>query len=131
MLHSGPTSSPRSSLRVAQVVPDTAAEGPGRRFAVWVQGCPLACPGCFNPETHDPAPRQTVPVPALAREVDLQENAAKDRRRNKTGIWVAGVEMRGTSSGPQAVAFWGLAALDPSHPHLRDAVLNSAAILSR
>jgi anaerobic ribonucleoside-triphosphate reductase activating protein len=37
-------------LRVAQVVPDTEAEGPGRRFALWVQGCTLGCPGCCNPE---------------------------------------------------------------------------------
>jgi anaerobic ribonucleoside-triphosphate reductase activating protein len=37
-------------LRLAQVVSCTEAEGPGRRFAVWVQGCPLRCPGCCNPE---------------------------------------------------------------------------------
>jgi len=37
-------------LHVAQIVPDTEAEGPGRRFAVWVQGCPMRCPGCCNPE---------------------------------------------------------------------------------
>lgn len=37
-------------LRVAQAVPDTEAEGPGRRFALWVQGCTLRCPGCCNPE---------------------------------------------------------------------------------
>ncbi len=37
-------------MRVAQLVPCTEAEGPGRRFAVWVQGCPLGCPGCCNPE---------------------------------------------------------------------------------
>ena len=37
-------------LRVAQIVPDTEAEGPGRRLAVWVQGCSLRCPGCCNPE---------------------------------------------------------------------------------
>lgn len=30
----------------------TCANGPGVRFAVWVQGCTLACAGCFNPETH-------------------------------------------------------------------------------
>ncbi len=35
---------------VAQIVDDTEAEGPGRRFAIWVQGCPLRCPGCCNPE---------------------------------------------------------------------------------
>ena len=37
-------------IRVAQVVPCTEAEGPGLRFAIWVQGCPLRCPGCCNPE---------------------------------------------------------------------------------
>jgi anaerobic ribonucleoside-triphosphate reductase activating protein len=37
-------------LQVAQVVPCTEAEGPGRRFALWLQGCPLRCPGCCNPE---------------------------------------------------------------------------------
>jgi anaerobic ribonucleoside-triphosphate reductase activating protein len=37
-------------LRLAQVVSCTEAEGPGRRFAIWVQGCPLRCPGCCNPE---------------------------------------------------------------------------------
>lgn len=39
-----------ATLRVGQMVPDTEAEGPGRRFAVWVQGCPLRCADCCNPE---------------------------------------------------------------------------------
>jgi len=39
-----------SLLAVAQIVPCTEAEGPGRRFALWFQGCPLRCPGCCNPE---------------------------------------------------------------------------------
>ena len=39
-----------SALRVAMVVPRTEAEGPGLRYAVWVQGCPLRCAGCCNPE---------------------------------------------------------------------------------
>jgi anaerobic ribonucleoside-triphosphate reductase activating protein len=49
--------------RVHGVLPRTAANGPGIRFAVWSQGCTLACPGCFNPRTHraDGAER-TVPV---------------------------------------------------------------------
>jgi anaerobic ribonucleoside-triphosphate reductase activating protein len=37
-------------LQVAQIVPVTEAEGPGVRFALWFQGCPLRCPGCCNPE---------------------------------------------------------------------------------
>ncbi len=45
-----PTSDAEVVLRVAQVVPFTGAEGPGVRFALWFQGCPLRCPGCCNPE---------------------------------------------------------------------------------
>lgn len=41
---------PDAMLQIAQIVPCTEAEGPGRRFAVWFQGCPLRCPGCCNPE---------------------------------------------------------------------------------
>lgn len=49
--------------RVHGVLTRTTANGPGTRFAVWSQGCTLACPGCFNPDTHraDGAGR-TVPV---------------------------------------------------------------------
>jgi anaerobic ribonucleoside-triphosphate reductase activating protein len=39
-----------AEMRIAQIIPCTEAEGPGRRFAVWFQGCPLRCPGCCNPE---------------------------------------------------------------------------------
>lgn len=35
---------------IAQIVPCTEAEGPGKRFAIWFQGCPLRCPECCNPE---------------------------------------------------------------------------------
>jgi len=48
-LNTGLTADP-PTMRVAQVVPCTEAEGPGKRFAVWFQGCPLRCPGCCNPE---------------------------------------------------------------------------------
>src|SRR5262245_41735047 len=37
-------------LSIAQIVPVTGAEGSGKRFALWFQGCPLRCAGCCNPE---------------------------------------------------------------------------------
>ncbi|MDX1930682.1 MAG: 4Fe-4S cluster-binding domain-containing protein [Pirellulaceae bacterium] len=40
----------QTHLQIAQLVANTAAEGPGRRMAIWFQGCPLRCPGCCNPE---------------------------------------------------------------------------------
>ena len=41
-------------IRIAGTVNDSIVDGPGLRFAVFTQGCPHHCPGCQNPETHDP-----------------------------------------------------------------------------
>lgn len=40
-------------IRLAGVEPESIVDGPGYRLAVFVQGCPHACPGCHNPGTHD------------------------------------------------------------------------------
>ena len=41
-------------MRIAGVVNDSIVDGPGFRLAVFAQGCPHHCPGCHNPQTHDP-----------------------------------------------------------------------------
>jgi anaerobic ribonucleoside-triphosphate reductase activating protein len=51
-----------SLLHVAQIVPATEAEGPGRRFALWFQGCPLRCPSCCNPEMLPFQGGQAIPL---------------------------------------------------------------------
>ncbi len=40
-------------LNVAAFEPCTKVHGPGTRFALWLQGCPLRCTGCTNPEMLD------------------------------------------------------------------------------
>lgn len=54
------TVDPDPLLNVALIVPRTEAEGPGTRFALWVQGCPLRCPGCCNPEMLDDRPATSM-----------------------------------------------------------------------
>ncbi|MCA9716567.1 MAG: radical SAM protein [Myxococcales bacterium] len=56
---------PPAVLNIAAIVPCTEAEGPGRRFAIWVQGCPMRCKGCCNPEMLPFAPRDAIPVDEL------------------------------------------------------------------
>jgi anaerobic ribonucleoside-triphosphate reductase activating protein len=57
------------SVRVARVVPSTRAEGPGERFAVWVQGCTIRCSGCFNPQMWTARGGQDTDVSTLAQQV--------------------------------------------------------------
>jgi anaerobic ribonucleoside-triphosphate reductase activating protein len=51
--------------RLHSTLPRSLANGPGQRFVVWSQGCALACPGCFNPETHAGADGTTTTVGAV------------------------------------------------------------------
>jgi anaerobic ribonucleoside-triphosphate reductase activating protein len=44
-----PAERPGAELRWSRFLASTAAEGPGLRSALWVQGCSVRCPGCFNP----------------------------------------------------------------------------------
>lgn len=37
----------------ADLQPDSIVDGEGVRTVVWTQGCPHACKGCHNPQTHD------------------------------------------------------------------------------
>ncbi|MCA9651798.1 MAG: radical SAM protein [Myxococcales bacterium] len=56
-------------LNLANTLRKSAANGPGERFVVWVQGCPLACPGCWNRDTWSFGPRRVMEVDALAEEI--------------------------------------------------------------
>lgn len=56
-------------LNVARTLRRSAANGPGERFVVWVQGCPLACPGCWNPDTWSFARRDVRDVEGLVDEI--------------------------------------------------------------
>lgn len=61
-------------LNVAAWRPCTEVEGPGRRAALWVQGCDKRCPGCCNPKFLPLATKKLMPARRVA--ADLTDAAA-------------------------------------------------------
>jgi anaerobic ribonucleoside-triphosphate reductase activating protein len=49
-----------TELNLADMIRSTRCEGPGRRFALRVQGCLRRCPGCCNPEMQAIRPARIV-----------------------------------------------------------------------
>ena len=56
-------------LNLARTLRRSAANGPGERFVLWVQGCPLACEGCWNRDTWSFNPRQVRDVADVLAEI--------------------------------------------------------------
>lgn len=55
-------------FNIAHIEPSSFIYGPGERFVIWVQGCTLGCPGCWNRTMLSPRPKQLI-----ARETLLQQ----------------------------------------------------------
>ena len=53
-------------LNIAAWAEQSVANGPGERFVLWVQGCPLHCPSCFNEEYMPFVQRQRMSVDEAA-----------------------------------------------------------------
>ncbi len=57
------------TIRLHRFEPASRANGPGLRAVIWVQGCALGCPGCFNPETHAMRAGEIWPVEKLVERI--------------------------------------------------------------
>ena len=57
-------------FRLAGIVNDSIVDGPGLRLAVFFQGCPYDCPGCHNPDSHDPLGGQLADTEEICRLMD-------------------------------------------------------------
>lgn len=56
-------------LKIHAFLPLSLANGPGPRAVIWVQGCTLRCPGCFNPETHSSHGGEWLSIDDLTRRI--------------------------------------------------------------
>ena len=86
-------------MRIANTVNDSIVDGHGLRFTIFTQGCPHHCPGCHNPDTHDPAG---------GREVSLEELVAESGPIPATFLSTCGTV--GTRTGlpcwPRPTCWW-------------------------
>lgn len=53
-------------LNVAATMSHSRANGPGIRAVIWVQGCSIGCPGCYNAFTHVHEQRTLVTPDTIA-----------------------------------------------------------------
>lgn len=42
-------------ISLSGITGDSIVDGPGLRLTIFTQGCLHNCPGCHNPQTHDPS----------------------------------------------------------------------------
>jgi anaerobic ribonucleoside-triphosphate reductase activating protein len=68
-----PGITPADALRIHRFVPASRANGPGLRAVIWVQGCALGCPGCFNPGSHDLNAGEVVSIAELAANIQASK----------------------------------------------------------
>jgi len=62
-------------LNVAAWLPCTEVEGPGRRAALWVQGCDKRCPGCCNQRMLPFVEREMLPAAEVVQRLAEAQDA--------------------------------------------------------
>ena len=56
-------------IEVDATLPRSRTNGPGLRYVLWLKGCTLGCPGCFNPLTHPSTGGLTRQIGELVSEI--------------------------------------------------------------
>lgn len=56
-------------FNVAHIEPESHIYGPGKRFVIWLQGCSLACEGCWNQDMWSAREKKLVHRQQLLEEI--------------------------------------------------------------
>lgn len=62
------------NIRIHHIIEHSTANGPGTRFVIWTQGCPLNCDGCFNENTHNLNAGYDIDIKKLAEQINQTNN---------------------------------------------------------
>lgn len=61
-------------IKLNEIVETSKVQGPGERFAIWVQGCSIHCKGCRNFDTWDPNKGKELEVSELITQILKSHN---------------------------------------------------------
>ncbi len=84
-------------INVAHIVAESNIYGPGMRSVVWMQGCSLHCPGCWNKEMWPNISKQLYTVDELWSKLNLSSERVE-------GITLLGGEPLDQASATRAIA---------------------------
>lgn len=57
-------------LRIANIIEESAVDGPGLRLVIFTQGCKHKCPGCHNPHTWSMTGGRILTMDELCEKLD-------------------------------------------------------------
>jgi anaerobic ribonucleoside-triphosphate reductase activating protein len=97
------------TLRLHSLMERSTVNGPGQRAVIWVQGCSLRCPECWNPQTHNLRQGFQCEVPEI-----IEWFATLSRENPVEGITISGGEPM--EQGPAVLEL--LRRLKAAHPTL-------------
>ncbi|MBO6158027.1 MAG: radical SAM protein [Firmicutes bacterium] len=78
-------------MKIHRYVTTSRAEGPGNRFVIWTQGCPIHCPGCFNRALQDEDGGTSIDEASMIRLLD-EAICSQETSDPLTGLTLLGGE---------------------------------------
>lgn len=94
-------------IRLHSILPHSLTDGPGDRTVVFFQGCPIRCPGCQSPHTHDPQGGKEFFSSETARTViDLQTGNPAVRQSRQPNFTISGGEPFDQAAGLLSLLQW-------------------------